>query len=440
RSIQPYVVGAGTGDSQVRVYNADGTLQYQLFPFPGFGGGVRVALGDVNGDGIQDIVMGAGPGGGPHVKVFNGATGIPVAGPLGGFFPFPGGFSGGVYVATGDINNDSIDDVIVGAGSGGGPNVQIFSGATGANISGPLGNFFAYDSAFSGGVRVAAGDINDDGLIDVITAPGPTGGPNIRVFSGVNNLDLSDGLPQRIAGPLGSFFAYDPAFTGGVFVASGDVNGDGRADVITGPGAGGGPHVRVFSGVDGSVLGEGFPYSTAFTGGVHVGTIDVNGDGRADVITGPGATGGPHLRILTFPEQTVQRELMVFDVNFTGGVFVAGSGVGANTGSPLRALGDAMFSSAPVPNVTKSEIDQITTAAIHRLSEAGLDESLVHRLEQVTVVLADFEGDLLGWAGSQQILIDRDAAGFGYFVDSTPLDDLEFQTATGQASDGAARN
>jgi hypothetical protein len=67
---------------------------------------------------------------------------------------------------------------------------------------------------------------------------------------------------------LWSFTAYDPAFTGGVFVAAGDVNGDGRADIVTGAGLGGGPHVRVFSGADLTELRSFLAYGASFGGGV----------------------------------------------------------------------------------------------------------------------------------------------------------------------------
>src|SRR5205814_1813081 len=99
-------------------------------------------------------------------------------------------------------------------------------------------DFFAYDPNFHGGVQVATGDVNGDGVDDVITGAGPGGGPHVKVFDGATGAVLR------------SFFAYDDAFRGGVFVAAGDVNKDGFADVVTGAGAGGGPHVRVFSGAD----------------------------------------------------------------------------------------------------------------------------------------------------------------------------------------------
>src|SRR5207244_5549205 len=95
---------------------------------------------------------------------------------------------------------------------------------------------------------------------------------------------------------LRSFFAYDAGFSGGVSVAAGDVNGDGRADIITGAGAGGAPHVKAFSGLDGSVLRSFFAYDAGFSGGVYVAAGDVNGDGRTDIVTGAGAGGMPHVK------------------------------------------------------------------------------------------------------------------------------------------------
>ena len=115
-------------------------------------------------------------------------------------------------------------------------------------ISSELASFFAYDPAFGGGVTVAAGDVDGDGRADIITGAGPGGGPHVKVFSGA---DLSE---------LASFFAYDAAFGGGVNVAAGDVNGDGLADIVTGAGLGGGPHVKVFSGADLSELASFFAY------------------------------------------------------------------------------------------------------------------------------------------------------------------------------------
>ena len=148
------------------------------------------------------------------------------------------------------------------------------------NVDGSIRfQMFAYAASFTGGVRVATGDVNGDGVQDVITAPGAGGGPHMRVFDGKNGQVISE------------FFAYSASFTGGVFVAAGDINGDGTAEIITGPGAGGGPHVRVFS-LSGTVVREFFAYSASFTGGVTVAAGDVNGDGKADIVTGPARAAG----------------------------------------------------------------------------------------------------------------------------------------------------
>src|ERR1043166_3529864 len=207
-----------------------------------FTGGVRVAVGDVNGDGTADIIAGAGPGGAPHVKVFSGKD----QSLLQSFFAFDSTFTGGVFVAAGDVNGDGLADIVVGADSGGGPHVKVFDGATNTLLM----SFFAFGATFTGGVRVAAGDVDGDRIADIIVAAGPGGGPQVQVFSGKDQSLLM------------SFFAYDAGFTGGVYVAAGDINGDGRADIVTGAGSGGGPHVKVFDGAGGGELQSFFAFES----------------------------------------------------------------------------------------------------------------------------------------------------------------------------------
>ncbi len=93
--------------------------------FPGFGGTVRTATADVNGDGIPDYIGVAGPGGGPSVRVIDGATGAIVA----SFFAFEVSFSGGLYVAAADLDGDGKAEVIVAPDQGGGPIIAVYSGA-----------------------------------------------------------------------------------------------------------------------------------------------------------------------------------------------------------------------------------------------------------------------------------------------------------------------
>jgi FG-GAP repeat protein len=102
--------------------------------------------------------------------------------------------------------------------------------------------------------------VNNDNFDDIIT--GAEANAHVKVFSGVDNSEIR------------SFFAF-PGFTGGVRVAAGDVNGDGHADIIAGAGASGAGHVKVFDGLSLNVLQDFFAYGSSYAGGVFVAASDV---------------------------------------------------------------------------------------------------------------------------------------------------------------------
>lgn len=276
----PFGPGILTGNDAghppfVRLQDPTGADITSFFAFdPSFTGGVRVAKADVNADGVPDMIVGAGPGGAPQVRVFDGSGG-PM---LGDFLAFDPSFSGGVYVAAGDVTGDGITDIVVGAGEGGQPLVRVFT-PTGTT----LGTFFAYGLSFAGGVRVAVGDVNGDGFDDIVTGPGQGMAPQVNLFRGPN------------FGFAGGFFAYEGGFLGGVYVAAGDYDGDGRAEIVTGPGPGRPGTVCRFQ--NDFQLDSFFDVFNSVELGVRVATGDVDGDGKDDILSVQGPGGGPNIQV-----------------------------------------------------------------------------------------------------------------------------------------------
>ncbi|MFO0809710.1 MAG: VCBS repeat-containing protein [Gemmataceae bacterium] len=254
----------------------------------------------------QIYTVGADAGAAPLVRVFDSRLNLQYA----QFNAYESTFTGGVRVAAGKINGDQLADWATAPGFGGGPVVKLYDGATRAAFA----QIIAYDINFRGGCYVAVGDLNNDGFADIVTGAGQGGGPHVKAFSGRDGSLLFNGL------------VYDSAFRGGVSVAVADVNGDGFADIITAPGQGGGPHVKVFSGLNGALLNSFLAYDSAFRGGVFVAGGDVNGDGFADVITGPGVGGGPHLKVFDLHRNTLLFEGFPFPPGTPGQTpFTAGT-------------------------------------------------------------------------------------------------------------------
>jgi hypothetical protein len=260
------------------------------------------------------MVFGAGPGGGPHVRVFDGASGIQMA----SFFAFDPAFTGGVFVAAANGR------IVVGAGPGGGPHVKVIDAArmnqiqTNGQIadSALLACFYAFDPSFTGGVQVAAGDVSGDGVSDVVVGAGPGGGAHVKVIDGTRMNEVQPTGVIAESAQWANFIAFDLGFHGGVYVAA----MDGRFAV--GAGAGGGPQVKVFD-EQAREQENFFAFDPAFTGGVRVALTDVNADRHPDLIAAAGPGGGPHVKAFNLAPLTEIESMFVGDGIDHSGVFVA---------------------------------------------------------------------------------------------------------------------
>lgn len=278
-----YGTGGGAGVAQLR--GPDGSVQLSVSPYgPDFTGGVRVATGDFNNDGTLDLVVAAGPGLPPIVQVFDGKTGNL----LFGVSPFESSFTQGAYVTAGDITGDGIPELIVTPDEGGGPRVIVYSPVSTGGFA-KIADFFGIsDPGFRGGARAAVADINNDGFGDLIVSAGFGGGPRVAVWDG---LTISTGAePVKL---INDIFVFEDTLRNGAFVSGADVDGDGFADLIAGAGPDGAPRVVVFNGQD-LLTGMQTQISSFFAGddnqrnGVPVAVADVDGNGALDLLTGVG--------------------------------------------------------------------------------------------------------------------------------------------------------
>ena len=199
-------------DTFIYIYETDGSLHAKVAPYTeAYDQGINISVGDIEDDGSVEIVTGTERGGGPQVRVFN-KDGV-LINP--GFFAYSEDFRGGVNVAIGDLNNDNIKEIICGAGVGGGPHVRVFK------KDGTLINpgFFAYNPAFRGGVNVAVGDVDGDGIGEVVTGPGFGGGPHVRVYDRDGNMESE-------------FFVLGAPDNKGIDVTATDLDGDFIDEII----------------------------------------------------------------------------------------------------------------------------------------------------------------------------------------------------------------
>lgn len=267
----------------------------EMLPYGEFTGGANIALGQFDDDAKLEIVTGAGEGGGPLVRVFNQNETYQHT-----FFAFSEDYHGGIDVASGDLNGDGIDEIIVGAGIDHKPRVRIYR-ADGEFVRG----FLAYDETFTGGIHVAAADLDGDGRAEIITGPKAGGGPQVRTFT-------------RKGKALNSFFAFNSSFRGGIDVTARPQTEEQNARIVVSMGSGSSPLVGVFTSA-GYEVRTFTAYDDTFTGGIRVSMGNVDDSTNAtEVVTVPESDGSGDVRTFSLDGTQIGTE-SAFEEWWVGG-------------------------------------------------------------------------------------------------------------------------
>ncbi|MFO0805526.1 MAG: VCBS repeat-containing protein [Gemmataceae bacterium] len=211
---------------------------------------------------------------------------------------------------------------------GGGPRITLYLNRNG--VLEPTNNFFALDENFRGGLRIALADIDGDHHADLIVAGGPGAGPRVATYDGTTLTEFQ--TPQRL---FDDFFAMDPDTRLGMFVAAGDLDGDGVAEIAVSSDFGGGPRILIFNGEsllhDAPVcVADFFAGDPNSRGGARIAIRDVSPSVEGidlELIVGDGPTAGSSVRVYSgmavmigSASPLVTSELLP---GYLGGVFVA---------------------------------------------------------------------------------------------------------------------
>ncbi|MFC1721305.1 FG-GAP-like repeat-containing protein [Patescibacteria group bacterium] len=299
--------GASAADTmpvEVKVWNwntSEEESSYLAFPETNHNGG-DVAVGDFDKDGYGEIAIAAGKNSGPHVRMFSKAGAAEKI----DFFPFKQDFRGGLTIDGGDIDGDGREDLAVAPRSGGQARVRVYKTNEDREI---IVEFLAFPESFQGGANLALGDYDGDGKDEIAVAPGTAGAPLIKFFE-------ADGTSMNK-----DFYAFGEKEKGGANIAAADFDGDGIDELIVGRGPfGGTPYVKTYR-VDQAketIIASWKAYDEGFWGGVKVGAADLDQDGRDEVVTAPGWGGGPHIKGWTSQGKLHKLNNLVYASDFRG--------------------------------------------------------------------------------------------------------------------------
>ncbi|OGY85581.1 MAG: hypothetical protein A3G01_03795 [Candidatus Kerfeldbacteria bacterium RIFCSPLOWO2_12_FULL_43_9] len=266
------------GGPQVAVWNKDGKLITTWFAYgQDLRMGITTFSGDLDGNGVPEVITIPGEGFSSQVRVFDGTNGKI----LSQFFAYDTAFKKGINLAVYDLDGDGDQEIITVPAKDATADVKIFD-RNGTLVM----RFNAYGSTFTKGALVAAMDLDGDKLGEVVTAP-VDGSGQIRIWSA-----------SKDDGPVAQFDAYGAGYNKGIAsLVLNDLDGDGKGEIITTPREGS-SQVRIFN-RSGKVITQFNAYGEGFKGGSRIAVGDTDGDGKQDLVALPNANGSAQARIFT---------------------------------------------------------------------------------------------------------------------------------------------
>ena len=283
----------------VKVINRLGQQRSEFLAYnENFKGGVNLVTVDLENDGQKEIITGVGQGGGPHIRIFNHDGEL-----KGQFFAYDINFTGGVNVTAGDIDGDGLVEIVTAPQSEFKPLIRIF------DLHGNLKNeFLAFEQSFKGGVNLALSDINADGIKEIVTAQGPGAAPEVKIFNEQGKL-------------LNKFLAYNADFNGGVKVAAYNLYSDARTEILTSPQTNYKPQIRIFS-PSGNIEYQWLAWEENYLKGINITVGNVDNDNQLEIVVSKSKGGEPEVKIFDF-QGGLENQFIIFDNDFRGGINIA---------------------------------------------------------------------------------------------------------------------
>jgi hypothetical protein len=170
--------------NKLSAWRDDGQIFMKKYPYSAsYQGELRVAIGDLNGDSLMEIYVSAEEGYPAPIKVYT-RHGRQMKRD---WYPFGEGYAGGYSIAVGSIDAVKGNELIVGAGSGMKPEIHIFDWDYN-----PVRTWLAFGAQFLGGVSVATGDVDGDRVDEIVIGAGSGMKPVIRVFDAMGALEFAE--------------------------------------------------------------------------------------------------------------------------------------------------------------------------------------------------------------------------------------------------------